>query len=74
MVGLAPLLSIKPQASKGVIASLALASLVLGYLCYSWQVERVQLQVMALLTWGLAFWVVLTHVYGLVVTRAQVPT
>ncbi|WP_454441287.1 heme lyase CcmF/NrfE family subunit [Vibrio bathopelagicus] len=71
VVGLAPLLSIKPQASKGVIASLALASLVLGYLCYSWQVEQVQLQVMALLTWGLAFWVVLTHVYGLVVTRSS---
>ncbi|WP_286292919.1 heme lyase CcmF/NrfE family subunit [Vibrio apostichopi] len=71
VVGLAPLLSIKPQASKGVIASLALVSLLLGYLCYSWQVEQVQLQIMALLTWALAFWVVLTHVYGLMVTRSS---
>ncbi|MEZ9743847.1 heme lyase CcmF/NrfE family subunit [Vibrio splendidus] len=69
VVGLAPLLSIKPQATKGVISLLALVSLVLGYACYSWQVEQVQLQVMALLTWGLAFWVLLTHVYGLAVTR-----
>ena len=69
VVGLAPLLSIKPQATKGVIASLAVVSFVLGYICYSWQVEQGHLQVMVLLTWGLAFWVLLTHVYGLVVTR-----
>ncbi|MEZ8689307.1 heme lyase CcmF/NrfE family subunit [Vibrio splendidus] len=71
VVGLAPLLSIKPQATKGVISLLALVSLALGYACYSWQVEQVQLQVMALLTWGLAFWVLLTHIYGLVVTRSS---
>ncbi|PMG58859.1 cytochrome c nitrate reductase biogenesis protein NrfE [Vibrio splendidus] len=71
VVGLAPLLSVKPQATKGVISLLALVSLALGYACYSWQVEQVQLQVMALLTWGLAFWVLLTHIYGLVVTRSS---
>ncbi|WKY57069.1 heme lyase CcmF/NrfE family subunit [Vibrio sp. SNU_ST1] len=71
VVGLAPLLSIKPQATKGVISSLAVVSLVLGYACYSWQVEQVQRQVMALMTWSLAFWVLLTHVYGLVVTRSS---
>lgn len=69
VVGLAPLLSIKPQVTKGVISLLALVSLVLGYACYSWQVEQAQAQVMALMTWSLAFWVLLTHVYGLVVTR-----
>ncbi|CAK2392028.1 heme lyase CcmF/NrfE family subunit [Vibrio crassostreae] len=71
VVGLAPLLSIKPQATKGVIASLAVVSFVLGYICYSWQVEQGHLQVIVLLTWGLAFWVLLTHVYGLVVTRSS---
>ncbi|MEZ9857645.1 heme lyase CcmF/NrfE family subunit [Vibrio splendidus] len=71
VVGLAPLLSVKPQATKGVISLLTLVSLALGYACYSWQVEQVQLQVMALLTWGLAFWVLLTHIYGLVVTRSS---
>ncbi|MFS1489518.1 heme lyase CcmF/NrfE family subunit [Vibrio splendidus] len=70
-VGLAPLLSIKPQATKGVISSLAVTSLVLGYVCYSWQLEQVQAQVMVAVTWGLAFWVLLTHVYGLVVTRSS---
>ncbi|SBT15431.1 heme lyase CcmF/NrfE family subunit [Vibrio celticus] len=71
VVGLVPLLSIKLQATKGVIASLAVVSFVLGYICYSWQVEQGHLQVMVLLTWGLAFWVLLTHVYGLVVTRSS---
>ena len=71
VVGLAPLLSIKPQATKGVISLLALVSLALGYVCYSWQVEQVQRQVMALMTWSLAFWVLLTHVYGLAVTRSS---
>ncbi|MEZ9071408.1 heme lyase CcmF/NrfE family subunit [Vibrio splendidus] len=71
VVGLAPLLSIKPQATKGVISSLAVASSVLGYACYSWQVEQAHAQVMALMTWSLAFWVLLTHVYGLVVTRSS---
>ncbi|CAV19111.1 heme lyase CcmF/NrfE family subunit [Vibrio atlanticus] len=71
VVGLAPLLSIKPQATKDVIASLAVVSFVLGYICYSWQVEQVQRQVMVLMTWSLAFWVLLTHVYGLAVTRSS---
>ncbi|MCZ4311146.1 heme lyase CcmF/NrfE family subunit [Vibrio atlanticus] len=71
VVGLAPLLSVKPQATKGVISLLALVSLALGYVCYSWQVEQVQRQVMALMTWSLAFWVLLTHVYGLAVTRSS---
>ena len=71
VVGLAPLLSVKPQATKGVISLLALVSLALGYVCYSWQVEQVQRQVMALITWSLAFWVLLTHVYGLAVTRSS---
>ncbi|MFS1949812.1 heme lyase CcmF/NrfE family subunit [Vibrio lentus] len=71
VVGLAPLLSVKPQATKGVISLLALVSLVLGYVCYSWQVEPVQRQMMALMTWSLAFWVLLTHVYGLAVTRSS---
>ncbi|PMH01849.1 heme lyase CcmF/NrfE family subunit [Vibrio lentus] len=71
VVGLAPLLSVKPQATKGVISLLALVSLVLGYVCYSLQVEQVQRQVMALMTWSLAFWVLLTHVYGLAVTRSS---
>lgn len=71
VVGLAPLLSIKPQATKGVISLLVLMSLALGYVCYSWQVEQVQRQVMALMTWALAFWVLLTHVYGLAVTRSS---
>ncbi|MFS1920625.1 heme lyase CcmF/NrfE family subunit [Vibrio lentus] len=71
VVGLAPLLSVKPQATKGVISLLALMSLALGYVCYSWQVEQVQRQVMALMTWSLAFWVLLTHVYGLAVTRSS---
>ncbi|MFA0145161.1 heme lyase CcmF/NrfE family subunit [Vibrio lentus] len=71
VVGLAPLLSVKPQETKGVISLLALMSLALGYVCYSWQVEQVQRQVMALMTWSLAFWVLLTHVYGLAVTRSS---
>ncbi|MEZ8041213.1 heme lyase CcmF/NrfE family subunit [Vibrio sp. 1F263] len=71
VVGLAPLLSVKPQATKGVISLLALVSLALGYVCYSWQVEQVQRQVMALMTWSLAFWVLLTHVYGLAVTGSS---
>ncbi|MEZ9999524.1 heme lyase CcmF/NrfE family subunit [Vibrio lentus] len=71
VVGLAPLLSVKPQATKGVISLLALVSLALGYVCYYWQVEQVQRQVMALMTWALAFWVLLTHVYGLAVTRSS---
>ncbi|MEZ9243052.1 heme lyase CcmF/NrfE family subunit [Vibrio lentus] len=71
VVGLAPLLSVKPQATKGVISLLALVSLALGYVCYSWQVEPVQRQMMALMTWSLAFWVLLTHVYGLAVTRSS---
>ncbi|MGF1841049.1 heme lyase CcmF/NrfE family subunit [Vibrio atlanticus] len=71
VVGLAPLLSVKPQATKGVISLLVLMSLALGYICYSWQVEQVQRQVMALMTWSLAFWVLLTHVYGLAVTRSS---
>lgn len=71
VVGLAPLLSVKPQATKGVISLLVLMSLALGYVCYSWQVEQVQRQVMALMTWALAFWVLLTHVYGLAVTRSS---
>ncbi|MEZ9633507.1 heme lyase CcmF/NrfE family subunit [Vibrio cyclitrophicus] len=71
VVGLAPLLSVKPQATKGVISLLALVSLALGYVCYSWQVEPVQRQMMALITWSLAFWVLLTHVYGLAVTRSS---
>ncbi|MDH5928083.1 heme lyase CcmF/NrfE family subunit [Vibrio lentus] len=71
VVGLAPLLSVKPQATKGVISLLALVSLALGYVCYSWQVEQVQRQMMALMTWSLAFWVLLTHVYGLAVTRSS---
>ncbi|MGF1848851.1 heme lyase CcmF/NrfE family subunit [Vibrio lentus] len=71
VVGLAPLLSVKPQATKGVISLLALMSLALGYVCYSLQVEQVQRQVMALMTWSLAFWVLLTHVYGLAVTRSS---
>lgn len=71
VVGLAPLLSVKPQATKGVISLLALVSLALGYVCYSWQVEQVHRQVMALMTWSLAFWVLLTHVYGLAVTRSS---
>ncbi|MEZ9504002.1 heme lyase CcmF/NrfE family subunit [Vibrio sp. 10N.286.51.B11] len=69
VVGLAPLLSIKPQASKGVITLIALASIGLGFACYVLQVEKIQ--VMALMTWSLAFWVLLTHVYGLVVTRSS---
>lgn len=68
VIGLAPLLSVKPQATKGVILLLAVLSLALGYVCYSWQVER---QVMVLMTWSLAFWVLLTHVYGLAVTRSS---
>ncbi|MEZ9290161.1 heme lyase CcmF/NrfE family subunit [Vibrio lentus] len=71
VVGLAPLLSVKPKATKGVISLLALVSLALGYVCYSWQVEQVQRQVMALITCSLAFWVLLTHVYGLAVTRSS---
>ncbi|WP_135442622.1 heme lyase CcmF/NrfE family subunit [Vibrio tasmaniensis] len=71
VVGLAPLLSVKPQATKGVISLLVLMSLALGYICYSWQVEQVQRQAMALITWSLAFWVLLTHVYGLAVTRSS---
>ncbi|MEZ8192254.1 heme lyase CcmF/NrfE family subunit [Vibrio sp. 1F279] len=71
VVGLAPLLSIKPQATKDVIASLTVVSFVLGYICYSWQVEQVQRQAMVLMTWSLAFWVLLTHVYGLAVTRSS---
>ncbi len=67
VIGLAPLLSIKPQASKGVVGCIALLSSGLGLLTYILQVSTVQ--VMVLLTWSLAFWVVLTHVYGLVVTR-----
>ncbi|CDT60692.1 Cytochrome c biogenesis factor [Vibrio coralliirubri] len=69
VVGLAPLLSIKPQASKGVITLIALASIGLGFACYTLQVEKIQ--VMALMTWSFAFWVLLTHVYGLVVTRSS---
>ncbi|MBE8577913.1 heme lyase CcmF/NrfE family subunit [Vibrio sp. OPT18] len=69
VVGLAPLLSIKPQASKGVITLIALASIGIGFACYALQVEKIQ--VMALVTWSLAFWVLLTHVYGLVVTRSS---
>ncbi|PTQ17780.1 heme lyase NrfEFG subunit NrfE [Vibrio splendidus] len=69
VVGLAPLLSIKPQATKGVITLIALVSIGLGFACYALQVE--QTQMMALLTWGLAFWVLLTHIYGLVVTRSS---
>ena len=57
VVGLAPLLSIKPQASKGVIALIALVSICLGFACYTLQVEKIQ--VMALVTWSLAFWVFL---------------
>ncbi|MEZ8964334.1 MULTISPECIES: heme lyase CcmF/NrfE family subunit [Vibrio] len=71
VIGLAPLLSVKPQATKGVILLLAVLSLALGYVCYSWQVEQVQRQVMVLMTWSLAFWVLLTHVYGLAVTRSS---
>ncbi|MEZ9598950.1 heme lyase CcmF/NrfE family subunit [Vibrio sp. 10N.286.46.A8] len=71
VVGLAPLLSVKPQATKGVISLLVLMSLALGYVCYSLQVEQVQRQVMALITWSLAFWVLLTHVYGLAATRSS---
>ncbi|CAH7049456.1 Cytochrome c-type biogenesis protein NrfE [Vibrio chagasii] len=67
VVGLAPLLSIKPQASKGVIGIIALLSLCLGFVTYVLQVEAIQ--VMVLMTWSLAFWVALTHVYGLAVTR-----
>ncbi|CDT43029.1 Cytochrome c biogenesis factor [Vibrio coralliirubri] len=69
VVGLAPLLSIKPQTSKGVITLIALASIGLGFACYALQVEKIQ--VMALMTWSLAFWVLLTHVHGLVVTRSS---
>ena len=69
VVGLAPLLSIKPQASKGVMMLIALVSIGLGFACYAWQVEKIL--VMALMTWSLAFWVLLTHVYGLVVTRSS---
>ncbi|MEZ9443175.1 heme lyase CcmF/NrfE family subunit [Vibrio sp. 10N.222.54.F12] len=69
VVGLAPLLSIKPQATKGVITLIVLVSIGLGFACYALQVE--QTQMMALLTWGLAFWVLLTHIYGLVVTRSS---
>ncbi|MFA0143293.1 heme lyase CcmF/NrfE family subunit [Vibrio kanaloae] len=69
VVGLAPLLSIKPQASKGIITLIALVSIGLGFACYALQVEKIQ--VMALMTWSLAFWVLLTHVYGLVVTRSS---
>jgi cytochrome c-type biogenesis protein CcmF len=67
VIGLAPLLSIKPQASKGVIGIIALLSLCLGFVTYVLQVEAIQ--VMVLMTWSLAFWVALTHVYGLAVTR-----
>ncbi|CAH6847384.1 Cytochrome c-type biogenesis protein NrfE [Vibrio chagasii] len=67
VIGLAPLLSIKPQASKGVIGIIALLSLCIGFVTYVSQVEAIQ--VMVLLTWALAFWVALTHVYGLAVTR-----
>lgn len=67
VIGLAPLLSIKPQASKGVVGCIALLSSGFGLLTYILQVGTIQ--VMVLLTWSLAFWVVLTHVYGLVVTR-----
>ncbi|MGF1852826.1 heme lyase CcmF/NrfE family subunit [Vibrio satsumensis] len=69
VVGLAPLLSIKPQASKGVIMLIALASICLGSACYVLQVDKIQ--VMALMTWSLAFWVLLTHVYGLAVTHSS---
>ncbi|WP_333912877.1 heme lyase CcmF/NrfE family subunit [Vibrio coralliirubri] len=69
VAGLAPLLSIKPQTSKGVITLIALASIGLGFACYALQVEKIQ--VMALMTWSLAFWVLLTHVYGLAVTRSS---
>ncbi|CDU03571.1 Cytochrome c biogenesis factor [Vibrio coralliirubri] len=69
VVGLAPLLSIKPQASKGVITLIALVSICLGFACYALQVEKIQ--VMALMTWSFAFWVLFTHVYGLVVTRSS---
>ncbi|MFA0703791.1 cytochrome c-type biogenesis CcmF C-terminal domain-containing protein, partial [Vibrio sp. 10N.222.48.A8] len=55
VIGLAPLLSIKPQASKGVIGIIALLSLCLGFVTYVLQVEAIQ--VMVLMTWSLAFWV-----------------
>jgi cytochrome c-type biogenesis protein CcmF len=72
VVGLAPLLTIKPHANNSVIFLFAVGSFVLGFICYYWQVEIMQIgqvQVVALVTWGLAFWVLLTHIYSLVMTR-----